>query len=66
MTHITSCRSVISIEHATSVFLAFWLVLARILYGLVKNVSLYCVYTFSTQNYMPFKISASSLLLKYF
>ena len=70
MTHITSCRNIICIEHtASTVFVAFWLVLplerSKEFYGLFRNVSLYCIYKFSTQNYIPFEISGLGLFLKY-
>ena len=45
-----------------AVFAGFWLVLRlgkrRILYGLVKNILVYLLQIFSTQNYILFKISA--------
>ena len=62
MTHLTSCRNVISIEHTTStsavlVFnLFFWLVLA----GFAVYLHI-CTW----QNYILFQISASGLFLKF-
>ena len=52
MTFITSCRNV-SIE-----CIALCLVLEEILYGLAKNIQLYCP-KFSKKNYILLKISAS-------
>jgi len=72
MTHITSYRNVISIEHtASAIFVAFWLVLpfreGRIFNGLVKNIIACVVFTNfqDTLNYILFNISASGLFLKY-
>ena len=54
MTHVTSCRNVISIEHTSStVFDGFWTVLLlekeSILYSLVKHIPLYCTYKFQNK-----------------
>ena len=62
MTHITSCRNVISIKNtASAVFVTSWLVLlfreGLILYGLVKNIIVFYLPIFNTQNYIQYSNS---------
>jgi hypothetical protein len=71
MTHKTSWRNVIGIEHtAGAVFVVFWLVLPFterknfILFSQKHIIVLY-LQTFNTKNFILFKISALGLFLKY-
>jgi len=72
ITLITSCRHVISIGHtASAVFVAFWQLChiekRRIFYGLVKNISLFCIYKFLTHKIIFFsKSQPRPFILKIF
>ena len=71
MTRTASCRNVISIEHtADAVSVAFWqfcrLKKGIILYGLVKNIGLYCYYKFQHKKYIFFSKSHPHIYSKIF